>query len=327
MTDLYYLAFRDLQSTGTGVTSGEVYVQRNVTPATAWPKINPADFEWVSWDQVPNVFRNKRVCFLVHGFNVPADHAVWCEGPAAQEFETLGTLGLKIAAADIVVTVIWPGDGLLGWNWFTSYSHSKDTGAKFAEFIASSAFTGSEISFVSHSLGARVVLETVAQANGARARFATAVLMAAAVDDNALDDKEYAAASAALQRIVVLSSMKDEILEYLFTAGSFVERALWWDYDGTSRALGRYGPAFAANSKVPATTEWYEIRPDVGQDHGDYLPAGDEQPGPPYGWKDKQKEVGAFCRDLFDARPFLPGLPDWGIDHTPSFRPGWAPKF
>jgi hypothetical protein len=327
MPDLYYLAFRDLSTTSTGVMSGEVYKQADVSPTTNWPKTSPSDLIRVPWGDVPGLFRGQRVCFLVHGFNVPATHAIWCEGPAAQEFEALGKLGLQITAADIVVTVMWPGDGLLGWNWFTAYGHSKETGRNFVDFLTQNAAQASEISFISHSLGARVVLETVAQAKDKDLPFGTAVLMAAAVDDNALDDGEYSAASAALKRIVVLSSMQDEVLEYLFTAGSLVERALWWSYDGTSRALGRYGPAFAANSKVPAKTEWYEIKPSVKQGHHNYLPAGDQLPGPPYGWGTTQKETGAFCRDLFDARPPLPDLPDWGIDHTRSFRPDWPPKF
>jgi Alpha/beta hydrolase of unknown function (DUF900) len=325
MTDLYYLSFRDIASNGLGVTSGEVYVQRNVTPATDWPNTPPTGFEWVPWAQVPDLFRNKRVCFLVHGFNVPVSHAVWCEGPAAQEYEAIGTQGFAITAADLVVVVMWPGDGLIGWSWFNAMDSSKDTAEKFAEFLASSAFTASEVTFVSHSLGARVVLETVERAAklGARARFTTAVLMAAAVHDDALDDAEYAVSSATLGRIVVLSSMKDEVLAIAFGLGGFAERGMW---PAPSRALGRYGPAFKPGSKFPAITEWYEIRPALGQGHGDYLPAGDQQPGPPYGWSTKHQDVAIFCRDLFDAQAFLPQLSNWGIDHTPSFRPGWTPK-
>ena len=325
MPDLYYLAFRDITSTGTGVTSGEVYVQQGVTAATAWPNVQLTAKDWVPWDQVGAVFRNKRVCFLVHGFNVPVSHAIWCEGPAAQEYEALGNLGLQITAADIVVTVMWPGDGLPGWDWFTAYTHSKDVGGKFAEFLASRAFTGSEVSFISHSLGARVVLETVAQATGVRASFGTAVLMAAAVGDNALDLPDYAAGSAKLDRIVILSSMKDVILQVFYTAGSIAEQALWSDYDETSKALGRYGPAFAAKSKIPPKTEWYEIKPGNSQDHGDYLPDGSG----PQAWKNtKPQHVGIFCRNLFDDQPLLPDLPvDWGTDRTKSFRPDWTPKF
>ncbi len=325
MTDLYYLSFRDIASNGLGVTSGEVYVQRDVTPATDWPHTAPSSFEWVPWAQVPELFRNKRVCFLVHGFNVPVSHAVWCEGPAAQEFEALGPLGLKITAADLVVVVMWPGDGLIGWSWFNAIDSSKDTAGRFAEFLASSAFTASEVAFVSHSLGARVVLETVERAIslGARAAFTTAVLMAAAVHDDALDDAEYAASSARLGRIVVVSSMKDEVLAIAFGLGGFAERAMW---PAISRALGRFGPAFKSGSRFPAKTEWYEIRPALDQGHGDYLPAGDELPGPPYGWSEKRRDVAILCRDLFDAQPFLPGLMGWGIDHTASFRPTWTPK-
>jgi hypothetical protein len=327
MTDLYYLAFRDIFSNGLGVTSGEIYVQRNVTPATAWPQVSPQDMKWVPWAQVPDLFRSKRVCFLVPGFNVPSSHAIWCEGPAAQEYEALGSLNLKTAGADIFVVVMWPGDGLFGWSWFNAIDSSKDTAARFSEFLISSAFTASDVSFITHSLGARVVLETVERAAPrARATFSTAVFLAAAVHDDALDDNEYAASSARFGRIVLVSSMHDVVLEAAFGLGGFAERGMWLPLEGLSRALGRYGPKFKADSKFPAKTEWYEIT-GVEQGHGDYLPDGSARSGPPYGWSAKVQDVGVFCRDLFDAQPFLPALAKWAVDHTASFRPGWIPKF
>ena len=275
MADLYYLSFRDIASASTGVTAGEVYALDGVGPDTAWPGAGVSGANWVPWDKVPDLFRNKRVCFVVHGFNVDRDRGVRGGGPVSQECEGLGSLGLAISSLDMVVTVLWPGDGFLGWSWFTAYDHSKTTGARFAAFLVSSAFTASEVSFVSHSLGARVVLETVAQTVPLHPRFAfgAAVLAAAAVDDNALDDPEYAVAAAALRRIVILSSRMDEVLKVFFTLGSIAEQALWSSYDGDARALGRYGPAFTAGSPAPPKTEWYEIQPQIGQDHGDYLPA------------------------------------------------------
>jgi hypothetical protein len=322
---VYYLAFRDVASSSIGVTVGEVYSLPAV-PGTDWRQARLAGANWVPWAQVADVFRNKHVLFVLHGFNVDANHGIKSCGPAAQEYEALGNLGLAIDGVDLVVPVLWPGDGLIGWSWFNAYGSSAATGAKFADFLTSSAFTGSVVSFFSHSLGARVVLETIAKTPPtSRFSFDTAVLTAAAVDDNALDDPQYAKASAQLKRIVVVSSMKDEVLKVYFTIGSAVERALWRSYDGTTRALGRYGPAFADASPVPQKTEWYEVRPEIGQDHGDYLPAGWNPPLDV--WSPKQQQVGWFSKDAFDQRPFRPDLPNWGIDHTPAFRPGWPPNF
>jgi hypothetical protein len=123
----------------------------------------------------------------------------------------------------------------------------------------------------------------------------------------------------------------DQVLKLYFTAGDFAqnllaEAGLWFNYHGDTRALGRNGPAFGSKSKGPPKTEWYDIRPTVGQDHGDYLPAASTAPPPGNGWTTKSTEVSLFCHDLFDARAFLPGLANWATDNTPRFRPGWPPQ-
>ena len=71
-----------------------------------------------------------------------------------------------MTGADLVIPVLWPGDGFIGWSYLTATQHSKATGARFATFLASAAFTAAEVSFISHSLGARVVLETVSLIGG-----------------------------------------------------------------------------------------------------------------------------------------------------------------
>jgi len=330
MTSLYFLAFRDIATASTAVTSGELYELKDISPATTWTNVGLSGANWVPWSDVPDVFRGKRVCFLVHGFNANVDHGVKGGGPAAQEYESLGALGLGMTGADIVVTVLWPGDGFILWSYFTAFDHCKTTGKCFADFLNNRAFTGSEVSFISHSLGARVVLETVAQSAGTRVRFDTAVLTAAAVDDNALDDRELAAGTAGLRRIVVLSSREDKVLQVAFVAGDLggrvIEAAMWRDYDGDTRALGRYGPVFKAGSPAPAKTEWYALQNATGQDHGDYLPAGWDPAQAPSGWSKKRQDVSRFCGAVLDPRPFGPALTSaWGVDNTARFRPGWTP--
>ena len=326
---LYFLSFRDIAAPGSlGVTAGEVYALTPMTAKVDWRKAELTGAQWVPWAQVSEVFRDKRVCFVIHGFNVPLSDGVRGGGPMAQEFEGLGIRALKIAAADVVVPVLWPGDGIQGWSWLNAFHTSKTAGARFSDFLISSAFQAAEVSFISHSLGARVVLETVKQTLARRPGFAfdTAVLTAAAIDDNALDDPEYAPATNGLRRIVVLSSMKDTVLQTWFTIGSAIEGALWWGYHPTTRALGRFGPAFKPGSPGPAKTEWYEVRPGIGQDHGDYLPDGNAGL-PTNGWSDKREKVGLFCQDVFDKQPFKPALDGWGFDHTPDFRSPWPPRF
>jgi hypothetical protein len=335
MADLFYLSLREIDTTSTAVTPGHIYRQANVNPATVWSAARLTGADWVPWDQIAGVFRNKRVCFVVHGFNVSVDHGVKGSGPAAQEFEALGQFALQMTNADLVVPVLWPGDGLILTSWFTAIPHSITAGGRFAELLVSSVFTASEVSFVTHSLGARVVLETVQQTLQKRANypFDTAIFTAAAVADTTLDHPRYAAAVAGLRRIVILSSTQDTILSGVFVPGDIVENALWWDYRGNGRALGRFGPAFKAGSTVPGRTEWYAIRPpqgddptDKGQDHGDYFPEGWHVTPLPNGWSDKRRKVGEFVDDVVDLDPFPASLQPWATDNTGRFRAPWTPK-
>jgi hypothetical protein len=331
MGELYYLSFRDVTSLSTGVTAGEVYRQTGVDGQTDWSGAALNGGEWVPWADVAKVFQGKRVCFIVHGFNVTGAAAVQSCGPPAQAFEDLGALALDLTGADIVVPVLWPGDGFIAWSYFTAFAHCKTTGARFTDFLRSSAFDAASVSFISHSLGARVVLETISQTlaaspGGPRVPFDTAVLMAAAVDDNALDSQDFApvAGNGGLRRIVVLSSMTDNVLEFAFPLGDDAEGLLFVGYAPDARALGRYGPAFAVGSQAAGKTEWYAIS--GAQDHGDYLPKGG--PPPLQGWSAKPEAVGYFCQDVFNEQAFgQPQLNGWATDNTGRFRSGWSPKF
>jgi hypothetical protein len=327
--DLYYLSFRDIsRPSSTGVTSAAIYRLRDVDANFAWDSAALDGSQWVPWADVPALFAGKRVCFVLHGFNVPLKSGVQSCGPAAQCYENLGALPLAMDGADIVVPVLWPGDGFIVWSYFTATIHAKTVGARFAAFLASAAFTGVEVSFISHSLGARVVLETVCSALDPaspqpRASFQTAILMAPAVDDNALDTPfATATGPGGLKRVVVLSSPTDHVLTKWFVLGDFAEQAMWEGYQGDSRALGALGPKFTTSSSAMPLTEWYQVG--GGQDHGDYLPNGGASAPDPV-WSAKQTSVGQACSDVVNRADFLPGLQGWGVDRTREFRPGWAP--
>lgn len=329
MADLYYLALRDIASKSTAVTTAELYRLPGVSSATPWLTAELSGAHWVPWGEVPKLFRNKRVCFVVHGFNVNTDHGVKGSGPVAQEFEALGRFAIEMTGADIVVPVLWPGDGFIVTSWFTAIDHVNSAGKRFAEFLTSSAFPASEVSFLTHSLGARLALETMRHTLGIRADypFDTAITMAAAVADNTLDNPRYAKALTALRRIVVLSSTQDTVLSGVFVAGDIVENALWWNYGGNGRALGRFGPAFKANSPYAAKTEWYAIRPGRDQRHGDYLPSGWDPKAPmPNGWSRNRLDVETFVQDLVDLAEPIKAPENWATDNTSRFRKDWTPK-
>jgi hypothetical protein len=326
--DLYYLSFRDIAApASTGVTSTEVYCQSDVDPAFGWQDAILQGGNWVAWGDVANVFRGKRVCFVLHGFNVPLDSGIRTCGPAAQSYEALGDYVCKMTGADLAVPVLWPGDGFILWSYFTANAHAVAIGTNFATFLASAACTALEVSFISHSLGARLVLETVTRSlaperQPSQAAFGTAIFMAPAVDSNALD-YPFAAATGpgGLKRIVVLSSPTDSVLSGVFPFGDAVEQALWLDFKGTGKAMGLVGPVFADKSTARPITEWYEIG--GGQDHGDYLPDGDANPV----WEPKPEKVTLACSEVVNLQTFAqPPLNGWATDKTGTFRPGWVPR-
>jgi hypothetical protein len=335
--EVFYLTFRDPAGAAQGVTAAGVYRLTGVDAGlTDWAPVKLAGGDWVAWDRVADLFRGKRVCFLVHGFNVSADHGVKGGGPAAQEYQALGAMGLSMSGADMVVPVLWPGDGFIGWSYFTAFRTTRAVGARFADFLTSRAFPAADVSFVSHSLGARVVLETVTQTAlrrraGLPWRFGTAALTAAAVDEGVLDQAPFAAGVAALPRIVVLSSGRDEILSRGFVVGDRIEGLLWADYrasgGGDGRALGRFGPQFATPSAARDRTEWYDFADAENQEHDDYLPAawGKAAPGFVNGWTAKRRRAAEFCRGVFGG--FAPGLSPHIRDRTAERRSGWIPRF
>jgi hypothetical protein len=317
------LSFRDMTvgSRG-GVTSAAVYNLKDVTPAFAW---NPAPpFTLAGWSDVQLALQGKHVGFLVHGFNVGRDSGYTALGALGQELAGAGVLptlpqppgafNFHAAGVDVVVPVLWPGDGYGPLYYPFLLGDVRLVGKYFSDFIRSAATQMARVSFLTHSMGARVVLETVQQTVVAAAKsgqrvpiFDTAVMTAAATSDEVLDDPNYAAAVDAIRRFVVVSSRADKVLSLAFPSGNLMEQILTFNDPGADDALGRYGPRLKAQSKALGKTEWYEIPAQIGQDHGDYLPHPDT-PTPPYpnGWFDKSLRIGQLAEAVFDG-----GVPPW----------------
>ncbi|MDP3378797.1 MAG: ATP-binding cassette domain-containing protein, partial [Brevundimonas sp.] len=198
----------------------------------------------VDWGAVPGVFADKRVCFIVHGFNVDRDHGYAGYGAMAQELLGLGpALNLPpVAGADLVIPILWPGDWHLpAINYPFEMGDVRETGRRFGAFLRGPAAQAASFAFVSHSLGARVVLETITQAvlSGPppQATFELAILSAPAADQDELDNPRYHAGVKVLERIMVVSSPDDEVLGFAYPAGNIIEAALWRGEKARARAL------------------------------------------------------------------------------------------
>lgn len=119
------------------------------------------------------------IVFLVHGFNVDrADGTV-----------ELGAFGAQLTALGpgAAVAVLWPGDSIIGpLSYPFETSKADDSAVELATFIGDNLPQRPRISFIGHSLGCRVVMETVRQLWIMNVPVAQVCLMAAAIDNDSL---------------------------------------------------------------------------------------------------------------------------------------------
>ncbi len=152
------------------------------------------------------------------------------------------------------VGVLWPGDSkwLHGLDYPGEYGDAIKSGQLLASYIAQYLEGANSVSFVSHSLGARVVLEAVASLPDSFQRLNSLTVMAAAIDDTCLVN-EYQKAAKRLKRISVLASKRDDVLRFLFPEGNIAAGIIHRGVIRTgTAALGRYGlePAESAFKSV-----------------------------------------------------------------------------
>lgn len=207
----------------------------------------------------------RRVVLLIHGYNNT-------EAAARRSYDKftddLGALGPSAGAvlADIG-KLYWPGDADLGPLSFLSYpfeiAPAEESAEKLAMYVRTLAGPGgtpTELYFVCHSLGNRVVLELLdrlASEPAPLGHVAAAVLMAAAVPVGMVgDDGELLPGATLPGRTLALYSRDDNVLHWAFPIG---ETAAGEGFFPT--AVGRFG-------QPPGL--WAEREELAGNDHGDY---------------------------------------------------------
>lgn len=200
----------------------------------------------------------RHVLVASHGYNVNRQDGIAC----LSNWEGL----LQLPSPSVFVGLLWPGDSI--WAHGLDYPEepkvANEAGALIGPFIDAHFINAASISFASHSLGARVVLETI---SNMKLPVRRAMLMAGAIDDNCLDT-EFQAAAGGIGKISVLASKKDEVLSALFPLGNFIggiiaEGHPWWH-----AALGHTGPA---NPKPGNFQAPYQIPDNWGYGHHNYL--------------------------------------------------------
>ena len=210
----------------------------------------------------PRTFKSelagRDVLLAIHGYNNSETEAVCALSRLS--------LTLELPPDALFVGVLWPGDSLIG---FVSYPFEKPTarytGQCLGAFCNLELQDAASISFVSHSLGARVALEAIRHLDRDTR---SACLMAAAIERDCLE-KEYADAFAKVGVTYVLASRKDWVLQRAFPLGNVIGHLLDPTSNPLSKALGFEGPSRAIGK---TRTPW-QIGDGHKYEHGNYLPS------------------------------------------------------
>ncbi|HJS88360.1 MAG TPA: alpha/beta hydrolase [Steroidobacteraceae bacterium] len=224
------------------------------------------------------------VAFLVHGFNVN-------RATATGELQAFGTK-LVALGSGAAVSVLWPGDSVVGPLCYPFETNKADDSAvELATFISDSLPQRPAISFIGHSLGCRVVMETVRHLWIKDIPVAQVCVMAAAVDNDSLAcAAEYFNAARYATRVAVLSSPADQVLQNAYPIGNLISAFLHW-ISTTDAALGYTGPRTSAlpPGTLPPEVQGVAIPAGARVNHGDYLP----DPGGAF--NDKQLSAARFA--------------------------------
>ena len=229
------------------------------------PVQRPAVLDWSGTGYTPIAdaaaaadVAGREVILATHGFNVSRRSGTG----ALANLEPL----LQLQPQHRYFGVLWPGDFWIPVvNYPFQAGHAVTAGRYLADYLNANFASAASISFISHSLGARVVLEAVEHL----ARPAKEVCLTAGAVDADCMAAQYLDAANNAGRITVLSSRRDKVLRLAYPAGDFISDVLLGDDDSPWKgALGLKGPPLPLQTPligepIPKALEY---------DHGDYLP-------------------------------------------------------
>jgi pimeloyl-ACP methyl ester carboxylesterase len=202
------------------------------------------------------------------------------------------------------VGLLWPGDAQLlrVIDYPVEGTVAIDAGDKLADALNDHAARALSISLVSHSLGARVILQAARRlARPVR----VAVLMASAIENDCLM-REYTDATRNIVYINVVASRRDHVLQLAYPAGNLIGRLFMGSAPNLEVALGRDGPDPALLTEQLGNA--CQIHTAWDFDHGDYLPSG---PGAP----------------VLPPDMALPAGPARSAGATGEWKPAWAAAY
>jgi hypothetical protein len=283
-----FLNFRSSSRNGSFVAPREVLELANPDVALA--------FTVVSFAELSQRAIGKDVLFATHGFNVDQEHGARCLARLEREIQPLGS--------ELFIGLLWPGDWWIpAINYPFAGSPAMSAGRELARICDTWFKDAASLTYASHSLGARVILES-AQRAARSAR--TVCLTAAAVNRDCLLT-EYGTAERRSEGVSNLASERDHVLKLAYPVGDLLADILHPDHSLFTPALGYRGPP----RPIPANARPAQIPKALDYDHGDYLPPGDvvpPAPTPPGGNPPKYRNVAAFIANAFrrQSQPWPP---------------------
>jgi hypothetical protein len=206
--------------------------------------------------------RGRDLMLATHGFNVGRQSGI-------DELSNWSRL-MSLPGAALFVGVLWPGDSRYApiVDYPAEGDEAISAGRVLAKFLNENADAAASLSMVSHSLGARMILEAV---SGLQLPVRRLVLMAGAIEDDCLVN-EYQEAAGKAREIYLLASRKDWVLELAFPAGNLVGEIIMHGHPYFRTAIGRAGPARPIALEQRGGVWQIPDAWDYG--HLDYLPSG-----------------------------------------------------
>ncbi|MBI3776429.1 MAG: alpha/beta fold hydrolase [Gammaproteobacteria bacterium] len=249
----------------------------SVTSGSLWRPVGDTDEQW--GDHLADITvatRGNRVLVLLHGYN--NDYKVG-RLRLTRYMNMLAGGGYT----GVMLATLWPGDG---WAKALTYPFegrdADDTADSLFKWLITNVDATARISFVAHSLGSRVAMNTAQQL--VRQQRGPALdricLMAPAIDNDCLGRVGktcYKDATLAADRIAVLASEEDLVLRFAYPLGDLTQTIFYGERWG--RALGRTGPAEREPTIVTRIEPVPKSSPPRDIDHGDYLDVDVDHPG------------------------------------------------
>ena len=242
-----------------------LFIDLRATPSggicAAEARVWDAGATLLSNEEFMSRIRGRDIVLATHGFNVNRNDGI----KALSSWDGL----CQILPSSLFIGVLWPGDSryLPVLDYSFEGNEAIASGQLLARFLNQNANSAASLSLVSHSLGARMILETLTGLNNKVRRL---ILMAGAIEDNCLT-REYRLAATKAEEIYVMASKRDWVLEFAFPIGNLLGEILMHGHPYCKTALGRDGPA----DPIPLAQRGGAWQIPVPWDYGhlDYLPS------------------------------------------------------